>query len=62
VAKALKRDFGIEVELVSGRYGEFTVLVDGKSLVDAGPLGFLGILPSTRSIEEAVRRVSSDKG
>jgi hypothetical protein len=62
VAKALKRDLGVEVELVSGRYGEFTVRVDGMTIADAGPLGFLGILPSPRSIEEAVRRISSDKG
>ena len=61
MAKALKRELGVEVELVNGRYGEFTVEAGGETIADAGPLGFLGILPSTKTIEDAVRRISRDK-
>jgi len=53
VAAKLRRD-GIDVETVEGRYGEFTVLVDGSEVVSAGPLGFLGILPSASRVRELV--------
>ena len=62
MAKVLRRDLGVEVELVNGRYGEFTVLAGDESIAEAGPLGFLGILPSARRIEDAVRKISIDKG
>jgi len=41
--------------MVHGRYGEFKVLVDGKTVVDGGSLAFLGITPSIRDTTEAVR-------
>jgi hypothetical protein len=41
--------------MVRGRYGEFKVLVDGKTVVDGGALTALGILPSGRKVVEAVR-------
>ena len=41
--------------MVKGRYGEFKVLVDGEPVVDAGALASLGVLPSGRTVVEAVR-------
>ena len=41
--------------MVHGRYGEFKVLVDDSAVVEGGPLGALGILPSSRKVVEAVR-------
>jgi hypothetical protein len=54
VAASLRRDLGLEVELVEGHYGELTVLVDGEPIVSAGPLGFAGVLPSVRKVRELV--------
>ena len=55
----LKRELGIEAELVEGRYGEFTVLVDDQPVVRGGALTFLGVLPSLREVrrvlEEALK-------
>jgi hypothetical protein len=42
--------------MVHGRYGEFKVLVDGKVVSDAGPMGVLGIVPPDDQIVEAVRQ------
>ena len=43
-----------------GPYGHFEVLVDGETVVDAGKLAMLGVLPSAREIVSAVRaRVST---
>ena len=55
MATRLRRELGIEVEMVSGRYGEFKVLVDDLTVVDAGSAAILGILPSGRKVVEAVR-------
>ena len=41
--------------MVRGRYGEFKVLVDGETLVDAGALAALGVLPSARTVVDTVR-------
>jgi len=41
--------------MVRGHYGEFKVLVDGKTVVDGGATAFLGVLPSGRKIVAAVR-------
>ncbi len=41
---------------VAGHYGELSVLVDDEKVLSAGPLGFLGILPSLRKIREAVEQ------
>jgi hypothetical protein len=41
--------------MVRGRYGEFKILVDGHTVIDAGALAVLGVLPSGRKIVEAVR-------
>ena len=55
MAARLRRELGVDVEMVRGRYGEFKVLVDGETVVDAGALAALGVLPSGRKVLEAVR-------
>jgi hypothetical protein len=61
VAARLRRALGIEVEQVAGDYGEFRVLVDDRPVIEAGALGFLGLLPGTRAIREAVERALSPR-
>jgi hypothetical protein len=55
VAARLRRELGSDVEMVKGRYGEFKVLVDGQTVVDAGALAALGVLPSGRKVVDAVK-------
>lgn len=52
---AIERDLGVEVEVVDGRYGELSVLVNEEEVVSAGLLGFLGILPTLGRIQAAVK-------
>lgn len=59
MAARLRRELRTEVEMVRGRYGEFKVLVDGKTVVDGGALAALGVLPSGRKVLEAVRATLS---
>jgi hypothetical protein len=55
VAARLRRELGVEVEMVRSRYGEFKVLVDGETLIDGGALVLLGVMPSGRKVVDAVR-------
>ena len=55
MAARLRRELGAQVEMVRARYGEFKVLVDGDTVVDGGALAALGVLPSRRTVLEAVR-------
>jgi hypothetical protein len=55
VAARLRRDLGRDVALESGRYGEFTVLVDGEVVVSGGPLAVLAVLPPYERVLAAVR-------
>jgi hypothetical protein len=55
VAARLRRELGIEVDTIHGRYGEYKVLVDDETLIDGGPLVILGVMPSARKIVDAVR-------
>jgi hypothetical protein len=55
VAARLRRELGIEVDKVHGRYGEFKVLVDNQVVVDAGTLAMLGVLPTGRAVVAAVK-------
>ena len=48
--------------MVAGHYGEFKVLVDGKVVSEAGPLGFLGVLPSSREVLKTVREILAPSG
>lgn len=54
-AARLRRELGIDVDTVHGRYGEYKVLVDGDVVVDGGSMVMLGLMPSTRKIVAAVR-------
>jgi hypothetical protein len=55
VAARLRRELNAEVDLVGGPYGQFRVLIDGEVVVDGGALVVLGVLPSGRTVVEAVR-------
>ena len=55
MAAAIRRKLGEEVEKRAGAYGEFKVLVDEVVVVEAGALGFLGVLPTVGSVLERVR-------
>jgi peptidyl-tRNA hydrolase len=55
VAAKLRRDLGIEVEMVHGAYGEYKVQVDGETVIDGGALTTLGIVPTRRKVVDAVR-------
>jgi hypothetical protein len=62
VATDLRRELHVEVELVEGRYGQLSVLVDGEQVIDAGALAFLGVLPSKRRVREVVAERLRSKG
>ncbi len=53
-AAYLRKELGVEAELVGGHYGELSVLVDGEEVINGGVLAFLGVLPSLRRIRDAV--------
>jgi hypothetical protein len=55
VSARLRRELGVDVEMVRGHYGEFKVLVDHQTVVDEGALAALGLLPSARKVLDAVR-------
>lgn len=55
VAAKLRRELNTGVDTVRARYGEFKVLVDGETVIDAGAAAFLGVLPSSARIIAAVR-------
>jgi hypothetical protein len=55
VAAKLRRDLGIDVDMVHGRYGEYKVLVDGQTVIDGGALAALGVVPARRKVVETVR-------
>lgn len=59
VAARLRRELRTDVEMVRGRYGEFKVLVDGKTVIDGCALAALGVLPSGRKVLDAVRATLS---
>jgi hypothetical protein len=61
VAARLRRELGIDVDMVTGRYGEFKVLVDGRTAIDAGAPAMLGVLPSGRTVVTAVRECLQNK-
>ena len=53
-AAEIRDELGEEVELENGHYGEFKVFVDGREVVSAGALAFLGVLPSVEDVRDAV--------
>jgi hypothetical protein len=54
VATDLRRELKVAVEMIEGHYGEFSVLVDGQEVFNAGALAFLGVLPTRRRVRELV--------
>jgi hypothetical protein len=54
VAEELRKEPGLEVELVDGRRGEFTVLVDGQVVAKKGLL----LKPSVEKVVKAVREAT----
>ena len=53
-AAHLRKELGVDAVLVEGHYGELSVEVDGKEVINGGALAFLGVLPSLRRIRDAV--------
>jgi hypothetical protein len=51
----LRRELGVDVEMVRGRYGEFKVLIDDQLLVDGGTTARMRQPPSSKQIVELVR-------
>ena len=54
MAADLRHELNVVVETVEGHYGEFSVLVDGHEVFNAGALAFLGVLPTRRRVRELV--------
>lgn len=55
MAARLRRELGIEVDMIHGRYAEYKVLVDGQTVIDGGALTALGVVPTARKVVAAVR-------
>jgi hypothetical protein len=55
VAAKIRRELGVEVDMIRGHYGEYKILVDGRTVIQAGLLSTMGILPSGRKVVETVR-------
>ena len=53
-ATFLRKELGVDAELVEGHYGELSVQVDGEEVINGGALAFMGVLPSLRRIRDAV--------
>lgn len=62
MAAALRQDPSLTVELESGHYGEFTILVEGREVLSAGAIAILGVLPSIRAVKEAVEQARAGAG
>lgn len=62
MAADLRRKLNVDVKLVEGHYGQFSVLVYGEEIFDAGAFAFLGFLPSKRRIRELVAERLGKKG
>jgi hypothetical protein len=50
----LRRDLGVDVALETGPYGSFQVRLDDETIIDAGALAFLGVLPTLDEIRARV--------
>ena len=55
VAARIRRELGVEVEMIRGHYGEYKILVDGETVVDGGALVVIGVMPPARKSVELVR-------
>lgn len=50
----LRRDLGISVEFEPAPYGTLQFFVDGEMILDAGPLAFVGAMPTMAEIRQRV--------
>jgi hypothetical protein len=57
VADALRKELGVEVEMVNGDQGELTVLVDGRPVAKK----FLMFKPSVEKVVKAVREAMPEE-
>jgi hypothetical protein len=55
VAARIERELHIDVEKIKARYGEYKILVDGETIIDGGAKALLGILPSCKTVIDAVK-------
>lgn len=55
MAARIRRELGVDVDMVHGRYAEYKVLVDGKTVIDGGALAALGVVPAGKKVVKAVR-------
>ena len=55
MAAKLRRDLGVEVDMIHGSYAEYKVLVDGETVVDGGALTALGVVPTGRKVAVRAR-------
>lgn len=55
MAARIRRELGVDVQMIRGHYGEYKVLVDGEVVVDGGPLVMVGVMPPARKTLEVVR-------
>ena len=56
MAALLKRELGVDAELVHGSYGQFKIAVDGREVLDGGAAVILGVVPSNSRILAVVGR------
>jgi hypothetical protein len=54
LAAALRREPGLQVDLIDGSHGELTVLVDGHEVAKKGESG----MPSTEEVVRAVKEAT----
>lgn len=59
MAARLRRELNADVEVIGGPYGQFKVELDGTTVLEAGKLAMLGVLPSGQKVLEAVREYLS---
>jgi hypothetical protein len=57
----LRRELGVDVDMIRGRYGQFKVLMNGETIVDGGALAALGVLPSSRKVVTVRAKSSEEK-
>jgi hypothetical protein len=55
VAARVRREFQVDVDVVGGPYGQFGVMVDGRTVLEGGRLAMLGVLPTSDEVLAAVR-------
>jgi len=58
VAAKIRAELGVDVEEISGHYGEFVVLVDGEPVRRGNPVATaLGLVPPAAAVVAAVREL-----